>query len=268
MSESVWGTDSGLWPVMPEPLVPSREDLALYVQACPPALLREDAAPRVLVLGVTPALADLPWPPKAELHAVDYDEVMVKALWHPREGAQVHLARWQEMPFEDGYFDLIIGDCSFNALSEIADYTEVLREVARVSRSGAPLIARFFMQSEPPPNLAWIAQQVPEALAHYRAASKRVLVALACAEDDGTFHMAAVRDRIGEQWGDYEDYLKALGGPPEDFELSKLVFGYDQRLNYPTERAITERFAPFYRDISFAYPAYDAGRYCPIVRFA
>lgn len=267
-SESVWGGDKDLWPVMPEPLVPSRTDLELYRRACPAELLREDATPRILVLGVTPPLVDLGWPSGAELHAVDYDEVMISALWMPRDGAQVHLGRWQEMPLPDDYFDLVVGDCSFNALPAIADYDDVLREVARVAKPSAPLVSRFFMQSVPPPTLSWIAAEVPNELLHLRAASKRVLVALACAEADGGLHMPTVPDCIRREWGDYEEFLLALGGPREDYELSKSVFSFDHRLNYPTERDIRQRFQPYFNDISFAYPDYDVGQNCPIVRFS
>jgi SAM-dependent methyltransferase len=266
--ESVWGTDKDLWPVMPEPLVPSRDEIALYRQICPPDLLHEDAAPRILVLGVTPPLVDLRWPRRAEVHAVDFDQVMVSAMWAPRERAHVHVARWQDIPLSDDSFDLVIGDCSFNALPGPDDYEHVLREVARVSRPGAPLVSRFFVQSEPPPQLARIAEDASGALAHLRAASKRLLVALACAEANGELHMSTVTERIRRDWGDFEDYLVALGDSAEDRDLSRLVFAYDQRLNYPTERDIRARFAPYYSDIRFEYPDHDVGAYCPIVRFA
>lgn len=267
MSESVWGGDGDLWPVMPEPLVPSSDDLALYRQACPSELLAADAAPRVLVLGVTPALVDFPWPTGSEVHAVDYDEVMIASLWREREGTHVHLARWQEMPLPDAYFDLVIGDCSFNALPSLADYAAVLRQVARVRKPGAPLVARFFMQSVPPPRIGWIVDEATGALADYRAASKRLLLMLACVEEDGGIHVPDVQARVREQWGEFDAYLEAMGGTRDDFELSKAVFGFDQRLNYPAERDIRRHFEPFFSDISFAFPDYDAGRHCPIVRF-
>jgi SAM-dependent methyltransferase len=267
MKDSVWGGDEDLWPVMPEPLVPSRDDLALYRKACPPALLAEDAAPRILVLGVTPALVNLPWPVRSEVHAVDYDEVMISALWHPREGAHCHFARWQEMPLPDAYFDVVVGDCSFNALPSLDEYGDVLRQVARVRKPGAPLLTRFFLQSDPPPRIDWVAAEATGALAHLRAASKRLLIMLACVEEDGSIHVPDVQVRVREQWGDFDAYLEAMGGTRADVELSKAVFGFDQRLNYPTERDVRQHFEPFFSDIRFQFPDSDVGRYCPIVRF-
>jgi hypothetical protein len=268
MSESIWGADSDLWQVIPEPFKPSHDDIALYREAIPPALLAEGAAPRILVLGVTPPLIDLPWLRGSEIHAVDYDEVMISTLWRPREGAQCHQARWQEMPLPDDYFDLVIGDGSFNALASPAEYDGVLRQIARVSRPSAPLIARFFAQSQPRHTLTQIVADAPGRLAHYRAAAKRLLVLLAAANDDGTAYTPDTSGRIRDEWGDVDDYLLALGDPLDERELSKVVFEFDQRLNYPNESEIRARFEPYYSDISFAHPAYDAGRNCPIVRFA
>jgi SAM-dependent methyltransferase len=268
MSESVWGADSDLWQVIPEPFKPSTDDIALYRRAIPPELLAEDAKPRILLLGVTPPLADLPWPAGSELHAVDYDDVMIATLWKPRPGAQCHLARWQDMPLPDDHFDLVIGDGSFSALASGDDYDGVLREIARVSRPSAPLIARFFIRPEPRMSLTQVAEAAPTALAHYRAASKRLLVLLAAANPDGTAYTPDVPGRIAAEWGDLDEYLLALNDPLDERELSKVVFGFEQRLNYPTESDIRARFAPYYHDIRFDYPGYDAGHCCPIVRFA
>lgn len=265
-TRSEWGADDELWRTIQPPLVPSPSDLALVRAACPPELMREDSAPRVLVLGVTPALVDLPWPVQAEVHAVDYDQAMIDMLWRPGSGRYCHRARWQEMPFPDGFFDLVVGDCSFNALPGPADYADVLCEVGRVRSPAAPLIVRAFVQSEPRLMLAGLASDAGAAPARFSTVEVRLLIAIAAAEADGTLHFTDIPGRIREEWGEVEDYLAALGHSPADIERTKSLFVLDQRLNYPSERELAERIAPWFGRVEFAYPDYAVGRNCPNMR--
>jgi hypothetical protein len=228
--------------------------------------MHDDSAPRVLILGVTPALVDLPWPARAEVHAVDYDQAMIDLLWRPGSGRQCHRARWQEMPFPDGFFDLVVGDCSFNALPSPADYDDVMAEIGRVRSPGAPLITRAFVQSEPRLTLAGLVGQSATMLAGLTPAHKRLLVLIASARADGTLHFPDIFGRIRDEWGDVDDYLAALGHSPAEVERSKSVYASDQRLNYPTERELADRFAPWFGRVEFAYPDYAAGRNCPTMR--
>jgi SAM-dependent methyltransferase len=265
MSKSEWGMDEGLWQTVSAPYSPSSEDWALVREACPPELMREDAAPRILVLGVTPALIHAPWPKRSEIHAVDYDQVMIDTFWHDRRGAQCHCAYWQEMPFPDDHFDLVVGDCSFCALHSLGEYDQVIREVVRVMKPDVPLVARFFTQSEPHLTMP---ELLDDRYSSFRPAARRLLALIAAGNDDGS---ACHRDtplRIREQWGNIDDYLVALGQSPAEIERAKTTYEQDMRLNYPTERQVRDKFAPYFSDIRFAYPAYDAGANCPTVRFS
>jgi hypothetical protein len=268
MANSIWGTQVDIWPTIPSPFSPSSEDLALYQQACPPELLAADATPRILLLGVTPQLANAPWPSGTELHAVDYDEQMIASLWHPREGAECHLSRWEEMPFPDAHFDLVIGDCPFNALPSQADYEGVLRQIARVRRPAAPLITRFFMHSEPRVTLAQLVDMAGGALADLPTPATRLMIYMTASDEQGRLYNPAGAQRIRDEWGDLETFLVAMGQAPEDRELTKLVLSFEQRVNYPTASEIRQHFAPFFDDIRFTYPTTGVGQNCPIVRFS
>jgi SAM-dependent methyltransferase len=200
------------------------------------------------------------------VHAVDYDQAMIDLLWRPGDGRHCHRARWQEMPFPDGFFDLVVGDCSFNALPRPDDYADVLREIGRVRSPAAALIVRAFVQSEPRLTLAGLARDGGVAVVGFRTAEVRLLVAIAAAKADGTLHFTDIPGRIREEWGNVEDYLAALSHSPADIERTRSVLALDQRLNYPTEREVAERFAPWFARIEFAYPDYAVGRNCPNIR--
>lgn len=265
MSDSNWGTDAPMWRSIPPPFMPSDADVALLQAACPPELMHEGAAPRILVLGVTPALVEARWPARAELHAVDFDQGMIEVLWRPREGRHCHCAYWQDMPFDDGFFDLVVGDCSFNALPDTAEYDAVLREIARVSRPGAPLVARFFMQAEPRLTLADLPRAANAEFAHFGPAAKRLLIPIAASGEDGSNHAIEIPAKIERAWGPVEEFLAELGLAGEDKERALRTFTFDQRLNYPARKTIAAIFGRWYAAVGFAFPDYDCGGFCPTV---
>jgi hypothetical protein len=265
MTDSEWGMDQGLWQTVSAPYSPSPEDWAVMRAASPPELLREDAAPRILVLGVTPALIHAPWPKGSEIHAVDYDQVMIDTFWHDRRGAHCHCAYWQDMPLPDDHFDLVVGDCSFSALRNLDEYDDVIREVSRVKKPEAPLVVRFFSQSEPRLTMPDV---LDERFASFRPISRRLLAVIAAADDDGSARHRDTPVRIREQWGDVDAYLTALGQSPAEIERAKTTYEQDMQLTYPTKSQIEAKFAPYFAAIRFAVPAYDAGAFCPTVRFA
>lgn len=264
MTETKWGTDADIWPDLPPPYVPCARDIELIREACPPGLLDASAAPRILILGVTPRLVHAPWPADSEIHAVDYDQVMIARLWRSGTRARHHLARWQEMPFPDGYFDLVVGDCSLNALPELDDYDGVLREITRVKQSAAPLVLRFFMRPEPALSLTGLLQELP-GLAASNAAAKRLRILIAAVRDDGRTYFRDVPERIRAEWGPVRDYLSTIAMTEAEIAHAEKTYRFDQYLNFPTKRQILERLDPHFTKIRFAYPEYDCGPLCPTV---
>jgi SAM-dependent methyltransferase len=249
---------------LPAPYVPSAADIELIRRACPPGLLDAGNSPRILVLGVTRGLVRAPWPPRSELHAVDFDPVMIDRLWMPRAGAQCHLARWQEMPFPDGHFDLVIGDCSLNALPGLDHYDSVLQEVARVKRPSAPLALRFFMRPEPRLSLTGLLQELP-GIATSSAAAKRLRILIASSELDGRTYFQDVPNRMLAEWGPPRDFLARLGMTEAEIDYAEKTYRFDQYLTFPSKQQIVDALGLRFEGIRFEYPAYDCGALCPTV---
>lgn len=265
MGATEWGTDVEVWSKISPPFIPTEQDIGLILDACMSALESRSRALRILVLGVTPALIDARWPSLSEVHVVDYDRAMIDAHWQPRGQTSCHCARWQEMPFPDGHFDVVVGDCSLNALPRIDDYQEVLREIARVSRPSAPFVARFFMQPEPRLSLAGLPLDAEREFVAWSPLGRSLLVPIAASERDGSLCISDIPRRIADEWGELDGFLVALGQPPEDRALLAQIYQFEQHLNFPSRDQILKELEPWYREISFAYPAYDCGTLCPVV---
>jgi hypothetical protein len=264
MTEANWGIPADAWRAVSAPYIPDAEDIALLQQACSSAFTSGADALRILVLGVTPALIDAPWQAHCEIHAVDFDATMIGSLWKPRAGASCHLADWNELPFPDDYFDLVIGDCSFNALPGMDSYDSVLREIVRVKRPSAALVTRFFMQASPRLTLTDLMQD--GRVEGFRFADKRLLILIAASDSAGSIKARSVPNLIGEQCGPLTDYLTALRMAPEEVEWAIKTYDFGTQLNFPSKADIRARFNAYFSTMDFTYPGYVTGAYCPTVR--
>jgi SAM-dependent methyltransferase len=254
-----------MWKTIPAPFAPSAQDVELIRRNCPIDLMADEAAPRILILGVTPALINARWPASSEIHAVDYDPVMIEALWQEREGASCHCARWQDLPFADNFFDLIVGDCSFNALPAIPEYEGVLKEIARVGKPSCTMISRFFMQSKPRLSLSILISEATGRFAGFGASARRLLIPIAASGLDGSLSSKDIRGRIVDECGDVDEFLAALQQEGEDKERALRTFAFDQRLNYPNKQQVEDTFGRYFDVITFSFPEYDCGQFCPTI---
>ena len=269
MTEQNWGGSKEIWRNIRPPLVPVQQDIDLVFDACGADLLQRPTA-RILVLGVTPALISAPWPTGFELCAVDFDPMMINALWPDEKPARASVicADWKSMPFPDDYFDLVIGDCSFCALPSLADYAGVLAEVDRVKKADARVICRFFMQSEPRLTLADLPDLCTAgALAHFSGPEKNLMIAIAASGEDAVTHYRTVIGHVEKIWGDFENYVTVLGQSPEEVARVKSVFSLSHQLNYPTLRQIADQFAAFGLKPQVRVPDYPSGPFCPTIAF-
>lgn len=137
---------------------PPRDVLAHYAAALPGAT-QSASRPRLLVLGATPALADLGLAHGLEVMRVDQCAKMFDAARlheQPRDRALEHkiLADWSDLStLASGSIDAVVGDCALNNVLH-ASMADVLRELARVLKPGGGYSLRQVVRSESPPTLA------------------------------------------------------------------------------------------------------------------
>jgi hypothetical protein len=269
MTTSKWGTNKNIWPKMLPPFAPSQEDFDNIKALCPDHLLAQSATPRILILGVTPALVGADWPEAADIHSVDFDPVMIETLWQSGSRASVHCHNWGDMPFPDGHFDLVVGDCSFNALPDLGSYRDVLKELKRVMRLGAPLIVRFFMQ--PTPRLAFkdIGTDRTGQMADLTATQKRLLILLMTAHENGEINFSDIPGRICEEFGSLDSFFfSVIQMSEEDADRAKLVYHLDQTLTFPSLEQVGSSFGEWWNDRQLLYPSYPCGAFCPSIMFS
>lgn len=251
------------------PWVPTFEDVTLMRNACPKELFAQ-TKPRVLILGVTPALVLAHWLDGFEIKAADFDGDMIEAIWPKEENdrAEAVCANWANLPFPDDYFDLVIGDGSFCALPGQSHYPQVLSEILRVKSKSAPIIARFFVRQEPCHTFSDIVDLSGRLLfADHDASELRFLTVLASCNQDGTMDHELISGKMRRAWGDPERFIASAWPDEDQAKIFRLILERKQSLNFPTLKQIDQQVSLFGLRMTTHVPNYRLGKFCPTIRF-
>ena len=131
-----WAAFYRLWRSSAPPLRP-HADVYLAVRE----LVTSHTA-RVLLLGVTPELADI----GRQTFAVDTSESAIAVIW-PGSTVARHalLGDWRQLPCADDSLSAAIGDGSLNCVTYPSGYERIFAELARAVRFGGRIVIRVYV---------------------------------------------------------------------------------------------------------------------------
>lgn len=115
---------------------------------------------RGLVLGSTPELRDLLLKLGFESYAVDHNPHMLKAMsqlmkcQNSPSDFQIN-KNWLAMDFKESFFDVVLGDASFNQLTDVQDIHKLLSILKRILKPGGILLIREIVMLSLEPTSKW-----------------------------------------------------------------------------------------------------------------
>jgi SAM-dependent methyltransferase len=263
-----WNSVAAHWKHWGPPLRPSPEDTAVMREAVLAWCHRSGrAAPRVLLLGVTPEIATMSWPTGTRLLAVDRSAEMIEIVWPGDVPGQreAMLGEWLAMPFANGQFDVVIGDGCFIHMAYPTGWRSLGKLLRRVLKDDGLLVLRFFVQGP-------VAESVEEVYADLRRGAIgsfhvfkwRLAVALQKSTDTGV----CLHD-IWENWEasriNPPELARQTGWIRESIETIRLY--REKRVNhsFPTLDEAIATLQPSFRPDAIHRPGYELGIRCPIV---
>jgi SAM-dependent methyltransferase len=143
MTPGHWSQMATRWSLVGPPLRPDTEDIALYRQAVAPRLSAHGSPPQVLILGVTPELYHLGWPPGTCIQALDNSRKMIDAVWPGSPGTALQ-GSWTAIPLATSSCDIVLCDGGMGMLSYPDGQKKLLHELARVLAPSGILAIRLF----------------------------------------------------------------------------------------------------------------------------
>lgn len=268
MAEDHWkNTTLNLKPPVRPPWHPSREDAAFMREWTSP-VLEKDAVRKILILGVTPEIVQLDWPPGAHIVGIDSSPAMIASLWPGDVSAPSHVAcaRWQQMPFKDAAFDAVVGDGSLNALSSLEEYGKVLGEVSRVLKPEGVLVLRCFVK---PPQVETPERVLSRAMEGEfpTTAAFRLRFAFALTDADGSIGLAALHDAFNALVPDRDALARVTGWPRQDIDRVDTDRESRVRLTFPTQSHLISLSERIFRVEGSARGTYTQAEHCPTFLF-
>lgn len=272
----VWNRHAGQWQLIGSPLRPSAPDIERYQQgvtAWQAGLPAGGAgrSPDVLLLGVTPEIANLHWPASANLLAADHSFAMLSTVWQGRSLRHVSAhgvcADWKRLPLADQSRDLVIGDGCFSMQVSQPSYRDFAASLARVLRPGGVFLIRLFLRPDQ-------AELVAQVFADLEGGRIGVFHAfkwrLAQALQENIEQGVKLAD-IWAQWHanvpDPARLAAKLNWRPEIIATIDAYRGLDTRYSFPSLGEVRAIMAGAFRETGCHFPAYELGERCPIMIF-
>lgn len=246
------------------PLTPCGEDrqfvehaLSMWVASHPAERLQ------ALLLGVTPLLARISWPPKSFLAAIDLSRAMVESVWPgdlPGLRAAIQ-ADWLALPLRDSSLDMALGDGSPIALRYPEGYRSLARGLRAVLKPDGVFILRAFVRpavSEDPRDVvADLARNVT-----FHQFKLRLAMALQASPETG-----CRLDRVHSYWADCKIDRAALVFQThwrrEEIDTIDRYRDLDDVYTFPTLAELRSVLGEFFRESSVFVPSYPLGERCP-----
>lgn len=142
-SSNHWSRMAANWRLVGPPLRPGAADQALFDEVIAGWSSPDGATPRALILGVTPELFHLGWPPGTQISALDGSPEMIAAVW-PGEKSRAITGSWTASPLDDASQDIILLDGGFGVLGYPDAQLALLTEIRRILAPNGVFAVRLF----------------------------------------------------------------------------------------------------------------------------
>ena len=265
-SESMWRKQSRQWQHVGAPLRPTEEDQHLLFSVARTVL--NHPAPRLMVMGVTPEVVNLPWPADAHLTAVDRCEQMIARVWQPHEAisSAVECADWHRLPFEDKRFQLVIGDGCTTQFEGESDYLEIFAELSRVLRDDGLLTMRCFIRPDTPESLDAVVTAAHAAdINNFGSLKWRLAMALVGHSQDMVIPVTRITEAFDELFPDRDALATEANWARE--EIDTIDAYRDNRVCYtfPTLTELENILNPYFWLENVCTASYELASQCPIL---
>jgi SAM-dependent methyltransferase len=217
---------------------------------------------RVLLCGVTPEIVGMDWPDGTLLWACERSRPMIAEFWgrQDRNGFAAVQADWTSLPFEDGFFDIVIGDGCFTSFNYPEGQQRFLDSLRRVLRSGGGLIMRFFTQLEQPECVESVLADMREGrVDNFHEFKWRLAMALQASTSAGV--------SVNQVWQTWADAHIPTALPRESVGTIEAYRGSPHRLTFATLAEVRRLLADGLVEKEIHVPGYALGARCPILLF-
>lgn len=223
--------------------------------------------PEVLLLGVTPELAEFPWWAHHHLTALDRSEAMLASIW-PGDNARrraVH-GEWLQAPFPEASFDLIVSDGGVVVMGVLEKAAALASECRRLLRPGGCVVVRHFAREESQPEVDALPGAVDRGeIRDFHVLKMRLLLALPSDARTAGVSLPLAHTTFDRLFPDRAALARWLGCSRETIDTIDAYAGMGDYL-FASRAELARAFGEF--EVSAGPPAhYPLGACCPVFAF-
>jgi len=266
-ADSFWQMVASRWQKLGTPLRPSEEDQKIVTKAVY-SWISENGKARILLLGVTPELAEIELPEDSELLSVDYCREMLDHVWpdldEPNKKAIV--ANWLDLPLENHSRDLVISDGPFGAMRYPVDFRNLLQSVSRVLQPDGQFIFRTFIKPDPPEDPHHVYEDaLAGKISSFSTFQYRLVTALQPDTETGT-NFNDVYLSWKTDGPNPETLATNTGWSMENIQKFESYCGSDFVFTFPSLEQLRDLIIDEgFRELECIWPSYEFGNRCPTI---
>lgn len=264
-----WARLGEFYALYGSPLKPCGQDVAAFHRAIAcwrSGYVREHL--RVLLCGVTPAIAGMSWPDDTEMLAVDRSEAVIRALWpHPAGRRWPLCGDWLHLPQADASCDIAAGDGSFNCMKYPQGYLALASSLHRILRTGGLLLMRCFIRPDRPEEPAQVFTELRAGhITNFHLFKWRLVMAM-----QADIRRGVLVSDVFEAWVaagmSAEQLSRQTGWNQNVIETIRFYQGKQTRLSFPSLAELQAVLSADFDPISIENLQYPLGERCPTVAF-
>jgi SAM-dependent methyltransferase len=228
------------------------------------------AAPRALVLGVTPELLGMNWPDSTRLLAIDRCPDMIRSL-PPASGstpASAVCGHWLRLPLRDQCCDLIAGDGCMTVLESPDDHRHFGAELARVLSPRGRLGLRLFVRpaaGESPERV--LADLSAGRIGNFHVFKWRLAMALAN-EPDGVVGVSEIWQAWKDSGFQASELAADLNWSRPEIETIEAYREASARYTFPRLDQARSILSLNFQELDCRTSGYELGERCPTLLLA
>lgn len=204
---------------------------------------------RVLLLGVTPELADV----ATELVAIDVNDSMVAHIWPGNTAGRTAMAGdWRNTNFRPASFAACVGDISLGALSFPDDTTLVCRRIVEALRPGGRLVCRVFLLPDTPESVAGLRDAaMARSIKNFHAFKIRLGMALAGSQGRPSIGVDAIYRAFTGLFNDRDELTRVTGWDRGHIDTIDFYSGSSTAFHFTTRHQLLSVVSKVFKDPHF-----------------
>ena len=271
MKIKTWNKNAIQWDSVGPPLRPCDADIARLETTISKLYPKENHHKKksALLLGVTPEITGMAWPENTQLLAVDRMMAMITHVWpgSTEIEAEAICGDWMQLPLQNKWADLVIGDGSFTFFSFPEQYRQMVQELKRIMADGAYLLVRFFVQAEEKETSAEVFADLYDGkIANFHVFKWRLTMSLQQDLSRGS----CVSD-VWDAWNTHskgaENLAQHLNWPINEINTMESFKNGDTIYYFPDADAVRELLGNDFNEIGVFVENYQLAERCPLMVF-